>query len=140
MVFIFLFFPYFHFFTFLEASWCSFYFEPLDFCFFWPMLSKYYTHIEASPIVIGLNSNNYFHRWLCRPQRYFRISSMLLGSISSMIEIFLNLVVCSYKWEMIALSSINLDIMLQFIQVKMSFAFNKWWKKIAFLSYHTLVW
>jgi hypothetical protein len=71
VVVVFLFFPSFHFFfPSLEASWFSFYLEPLGYPFLWPMFSRYCACTHASSTILGLKSFTCFRRWICRPPRY----------------------------------------------------------------------
>ena len=64
--------PFFFFFPSLEASCCSFCFNPLDYALFKPMFSKYCACTQASSTDLGLNNITCSRRWRCRPPKYLR--------------------------------------------------------------------
>lgn len=83
--------PFRFFFPSLEASYCSFCFNPLDCTLFRPMFSRYYACTQASSIDLGLNNINFSHRWWCISPKYLRSTSGFLGEIPNIIAIFLPL-------------------------------------------------
>ena len=97
MVFVLLYFPPFHFsFPSLEDSWCSFFFEPLGYPFFWPMFSKYHSYTHPSSTFLGLKSVTCFRTRLCTPPKYLRSTFCFLGEIPNLMDICFNGGVYSY--------------------------------------------
>ena len=82
---------------FLRILQVSFLFWPLDFPFFWPIFSRNCACTQALSTILGFNNIIYFHRWFCRHPIYLKRISWIFGEIPSMMLIFVNSMVYSYK-------------------------------------------
>lgn len=90
-------FPAFHlFFLSLEASDCSFYFNPFDCSFFRRMFSGYCACTQVSSTDMGLKNITLFCRWLCFSPIYSRSTSRIFGETPNIMIIFLKSMVYSH--------------------------------------------